>query len=196
MTMDRKQIAKLITKNVLERVAKASSAKAPAPDPRMLMSTIVPGGVPDSSDPLLAYMKKRGIAVTRAYCLALNDPEGAPDPFPAELEATDFATNSFEEAMDSWTSRIGPQPEYDFTPTPGGAKTFTQIFLDGVHNGALPMLAAQELQTLGGWHQLRSVDPEIWSQLCRYILTNAPQRGVVSTRQGEGSRHEHFKVPE
>lgn len=64
--------------------------------------------------------------------------------------------------------------DFDFSPTPGPTKSFTEILLTGIpHAGGLAMLAAEELETLGGWSQLRSVDPGIWAQLCRFILKNA-----------------------
>lgn len=63
---------------------------------------------------------------------------------------------------------------FDFTPVPG-AKSFTEILLTGIsHAGGLAMLAAEELETLGGWHLLRAVDAKVWAQLCRHILKADP----------------------
>lgn len=38
------------------------------------------------ADPLLDYMKRHGLPLTRETYLELDYPEGPPDPFPAELE--------------------------------------------------------------------------------------------------------------
>jgi hypothetical protein len=56
-------------------------------------------------------------------------------------------------------------------------KTYTEILLTGIpHAGGLAMLAAEELETLGRWEQLRDVDAGIRAQLCRFILKNDPLR--------------------
>ena len=38
------------------------------------------------ADPLLDYMKRHGLPITRESYLALDYPDGPPDPLPAELE--------------------------------------------------------------------------------------------------------------
>jgi hypothetical protein len=54
-------------------------------------------------------------------------------------------------------------------------KNYTEILLTGVqHAGGLAQLAAEELETLGGWDQLRSVDANLWAQLCHFIMKDAP----------------------
>jgi len=40
------------------------------------------------SDPVLARMKARGLSLTRITWLELAFPDGAPDPLPAEVEAS------------------------------------------------------------------------------------------------------------
>jgi len=64
-------------------------------------------------------------------------------------------------------------PVYEFDPDYVATKTWVDILATGIpHAGGLAMLAAEELETLGGWNRVRSVDPKIWAQLCRHILKN------------------------
>ena len=50
-----------------------------------LMASARPPGQP-RTDPLVAWMKRESIPVTREAYLSLAHPEGVPEPYPAELE--------------------------------------------------------------------------------------------------------------
>jgi hypothetical protein len=80
--------------------------------------------------------------------------------------------------------------DLDFEAPKTRPKAFTEIVAAGIrHAGGLAMLAAQELETLGGWSQLCSVGPNAWAQLGRHVLkhrgTRAPWRNCSFERSDD-----------
>jgi hypothetical protein len=62
--------------------------RSPKPSPESSEPPVTSTFPHGSADPLVQWMLKLGEPVTRENYLALNFPEGVPDPLPAELEAS------------------------------------------------------------------------------------------------------------